>query len=69
MPLRLNHVDENSVFPVLKPPRKSTLKTAVAAITSQRNKLVVSRTVTLILERPALFAFSSFLAFFIPTGI
>ena len=68
MPFRLSHVDGISVFPVLKPPRKSTLKTAVAAITSQRDKLVAWRT-TLILERPPLFTFSSFLAFFIPTRI
>ena len=40
MTFRLSHVDGISVYPVLKPPRNSTLKTTVAAITSQRDKLV-----------------------------
>lgn len=44
MPFPLSHVDGISVYPVLKPPRNSTLKTAVAAITSQRDKLVAWRT-------------------------
>jgi len=53
----LDHFNGICVFPILKPPRNSTLKTAIAAISSRRNKLVVSRTVALIIKRRASFAF------------